>query len=39
MVTQLRNEASKLKNSSEDLLVKINELKVIYAKRSTLNMN
>lgn len=39
MVTQLRNEASKLKNSSQDLLVKINELKVIYAKRSNLNMN
>ncbi|KAF5804194.1 putative transcription factor bHLH family [Helianthus annuus] len=28
MVTQLRNEAAKLKDSSEDLLVKINELKV-----------
>ncbi|XP_076948758.1 transcription factor ILR3-like [Bidens hawaiensis] len=28
MVTQLRNEAEKLKDSSQDLLVKINELKV-----------
>lgn len=28
MVTQLRNDAAKLKDSSQDLLVKINELKV-----------
>ncbi|KAD3069332.1 hypothetical protein E3N88_37212 [Mikania micrantha] len=28
MVTQLRNEAAKLKGSSQDLLIKINELKV-----------
>lgn len=27
MVTQLRNEETKLKDSSQDLLVKINELK------------